>query len=146
MLAALDSRADRILRRIGRPMGYLRYWLSGANTDLVKRVAMQADVLVDYLSDSRDARVVQKLSSYPIVTSLWLYRPAPRRWMAWTGIILIPVGIPVWLLGNIALRRLRTEMKTILSLDAQLLPLLSPEMTVEPTPTDHTDTPADTHD
>ena len=143
MLAALDSRADRILRRIGRPMGYLRYWLS---TDLVKRVAMQADVLVDYLSDSRDARVVQKLSSYPIVTSLWLYRPAPRRWMAWTGIILIPVGIPVWLLGNIALRRLRTEMKTILSLDAQLLPLLSPEMTVEPPPTDHTDTPADTHD
>ena len=66
--------------------------------------------------------------------------------MAWTGIILIPVGIPVWLLGNIALRRLRTEMKTILSLDAQLLPLLSPEMTVESTPTDRTDTPADTHD
>lgn len=124
MLASLDARAGRLLRRISGPMGYVRYWLAGVNTDLVKRVALDTDVLVDYLSDSRDARVVQKLQDYPVVTSLWLYRPAPRRWMAWTAIVLFPLGLTVWLLGNVALRRLRSEMKTIRSLDAAIRPLL----------------------
>lgn len=127
MLHSLDSGAKALEKRVRRPMGYVRYWLGGLNTVKIKRTATRCDVIYDYLSDSRDAHVVRLLPQYPIVTSLWLYRPAPRRWMGWCGMILFPLGIPVWIFGNIAMHRLRREMKAIIDTDAKIVALLKPE-------------------
>lgn len=124
MINRLDAGANAILRRVAKPMGYIRYWFSGVNNNTVKRVALQTDMLFDYLSDSRDAHLVRLLSNYPIITSLWLYRPAPRRWMAWTAVICFPIGMPVWIFGNVALRRLRTEMKAIKTTDESIRNIL----------------------
>lgn len=124
MINRLDAGANAILRRVAKPMGYIRYWFSGVNNNTVKRVALQTDMLFDYLSDSRDAHLVRLLSNYPIITSLWLYRPAPRRWMAWTTVICFPIGVPVWIFGNVALRRLRTEMKAIKTTDESIRNIL----------------------
>lgn len=124
MINRLDASANAILRRVAKPMGYIRYWFSGVNNNTVKRVALQTDMLFDYLSDSRDAHLVRLLSNYPIITSLWLYRPAPRRWMAWTAVICFPIGVPVWIFGNVALRRLRTEMKAIKTTDESIRNIL----------------------
>lgn len=124
MINRLDAGANAILRRVAKPMGYTRYWFSGVNNNTVKRVALQTDMLFDYLSDSRDAHLVRLLSNYPIITSLWLYRPAPRRWMAWTAVICFPIGVPVWIFGNVALRRLRTEMKAIKTTDESIRNIL----------------------
>ena len=124
MINRLDAGANAILRRVAKTMGYIRYWFSGVNNNTVKRVALQTDMLFDYLSDSRDAHLVRLLSNYPIITSLWLYRPAPRRWMAWTAVICFPIGVPVWIFGNVALRRLRTEMKAIKTTDESIRNIL----------------------
>lgn len=124
MINRLDAGANAILRRVAKPMGYIRYWFSGVNKNTVKRVALQTDMLFDYLSDSRDAHLVRLLSNYPIITSLWLYRPAPRRWMAWTAVICFPIGVPVWIFGNVALRRLRAEMKAIKTTDESIRNIL----------------------
>lgn len=124
MINRLDAGANAILRRVAKPMGYIRYWFSGVNNNTVKRVALQTDMLFDYLSDSCDAHLVRLLSNYPIITSLWLYRPAPRRWMAWTAVICFPIGVPVWFFGNVALRRLRTEMKAIKTTDESIRNIL----------------------
>lgn len=124
MINRLDAGANAILRRVAKPMGYIRYWFSGVNNNTVKRVALQTDMLFDYLSDSRDAHLVRLLSNYPIITSLWLYRPAPSRWMAWTAVICFPIGVPVWIFGNVALRRLRTEMKAIKTTDESIRNIL----------------------
>lgn len=124
MINRLDAGANAILRRVAKPMGYIRYWFSGVNNNTVKRVALQTDMLFDYLSDSRDAHLVRLLSNYPIITSLWLYRPAPRRWMVWTAVICFPIGVPVWIFGNVALRRLRTEMKAIKTTDESIRNIL----------------------
>lgn len=124
MINRLDAGANAILRRVAKPMGYIRYWFSGVNNNTVKRVALQTDMLFDYLSDSCDAHLVRLLSNYPIITSRWLYRPAPRRWMAWTAVICFPIGVPVWIFGNVALRRLRTEMKAIKTTDESIRNIL----------------------
>lgn len=131
MLHSLDAGAKAVLRRVSKPMGYMRYWRVGVNTAVLKRVALRTDVLFDYLSDSRDAHVVRLLPEYPIITSLWLYRPAVRNWMSWAAIILFPIGIPVWILGNIALRRLRTEMKTVIDNDSKIILLLKDSVKAE---------------
>lgn len=125
MLNRLDSGARAILRRVSRPMGYVRYWMVGVNTHTLKRLAIQTDMLVDYLSDSRDARVVRKLSDYPVIISLWLYRPVSHKWMALAAMVIFPIGVPMWIIGNMAMRRLRSEMKSILTLNAILSPLLT---------------------
>lgn len=125
MLNRLDSGARAILRRVSRPMGYVRYWMIGVNTHTLKRLAIQTDLLVDYLSDSRDARVVRKLSDYPVIISLWLYRPVSHKWMARAAMVIFPIGVPMWIVGNMAMRRLRSEIKSILTLNAILSPLLT---------------------
>ena len=125
MLATLHSSASRVLRRCSGIMGYKRYWLSGINPDAVHRLALRTDVAADYLSDCRDKRVTALLPSYPVVTTLWLYHPVNARWLAWVFMVILPVGVPVWLLALASFRRLRSEMLTVISVSERISALLS---------------------
>lgn len=124
MVHSLDSSARRLLRRIEYPVGYIRYWLKGIDRKQVKRIGQRTDLLFDYLSDSRDAQLVRILPQYPVIMSLWLYRPFEQRWLAWTAMILFPLGVPMWLLGNIYIRRLRAEIKTLIQTNKKVEQML----------------------
>lgn len=126
MLTRLSSEARRVLVWCSHlPMGYKDYWLRGVNPDAVNAVTEDTDALVAYLADCRDNRVVALLEEYPIVDNLWLYCPGRRRWLSIALAVFIPVGVPVWAIAQLQLRRLRKEMQTIQTLNDRATVLLT---------------------
>ncbi len=123
-LHKLRRGADRIMSRCRRPQGYLRYWLTGMNITAIRRLAIRTDAAADYLSDCRDPRITALLPQFPVVNALRIYRPASHRWIAWTAIILFPIGIPTWIIGQFMLRRLRSEMQRIDDISGKILELM----------------------
>ena len=103
---------------------YDRYWLSGYNRNELRSLRERLEITVEYLSNSKDKLVINKLMDFPILRSLWLYHPTNYKPAAWAAIILFPIGLPVYFIGLRQLRILRDEIKKIISVADQLTPLI----------------------
>ena len=118
MLEIVASRCEAIARSIvavRNPFkSYCSYFIDGMDTGRIHTVADELNRTVDYLSDSRDPRVVMKLSEIPVIRVLWVYAPAPRHWIGYAMLPLLPLSIPLWLYGRRCLRNLRRDLhKTV---------------------------------
>lgn len=125
-LSELSAEASRYLDDNPRRPGYLRYWLYGYSRSGLRRLSANLESTVDYLSNSRDNLVINKLMDYPMLRSLWFYHPTNYRWISWTAVILFPVGLPVWLIGLRQLRILRGEIEKIVKVSDQLRLIMQP--------------------
>ena len=103
---------------------YFRYYLSGLDRKALQHLSDVEEETVDFLSNSQDKLLVNKLADYPVLRNLYLYCPTPERWMAWTAIVLFPIGVPVWLLGRKLRRDLRQEIEKIIQLNTVITNIL----------------------
>lgn len=103
------------LSPVGNPLkSFFRYFLSGVNTAEIHKIGEEVNKTVDYLSDSRNPKVVVKLSEIPVFRVLWVYRPCKWRWLGYVIMALLPISVPLWLYGRRCLRNLRHDLqKTI---------------------------------
>ena len=127
MLAVVYGYATEWLRRNRRFMGYARYWDKGYDIASIMRISEATDKVVEYMSDSRDIRVVDKLNSFPVLKRLWIYRPVSRRWLRLTMKYFIIAGGPIYLLSLIYGRRLKEDMEKIRTTCGDELRLLREE-------------------
>lgn len=110
-LAELGEACVSLLARYPKPMGYADYWLKGFDMNALREIAGMTEADVDYLTDSRDPLVVNKLTEFPVFAPLWVYAPSRRRWLSWTMMILAPLGVAVWLFGLDAQSKLKADLK-----------------------------------
>ena len=85
---------------------YISFWLNGYDREALQVIADKVDETVEYLSNSQDKLVINKLSDYPIVKNIWIYNPVSDRRFAVAALVLFPIGLPLWLFG----RKYRTEL------------------------------------
>lgn len=123
-LAQLRIAANRMLDDNPVRPRYDRYWLSGYDRNELRSLRERLEITVEYLSNSKDKLVINKLMDFPILRSLWLYHPTNYKPAAWAAIILFPIGLPVYFIGLRQLRILRDEIKKIISVADQLTPLI----------------------
>lgn len=111
-------------RHKSRPT-YAAYWNAEYDPDPINRIGEQTDRLVTYLSDSRDARVIDALNRYPATRSLWILRPfASRRAraaMKW----IVPAGMIFYLISLPYARRVYGEIRKIAEADIRLAEVLT---------------------
>lgn len=117
-----------VLQREIRPeknplKSYYRYYVEGIETGDIHRLAWHLNRTVDYMSDSRDKVLVSKLSGFPVLRVLWVYRPCPWRWLGYPAMCLLPVSVPLWLYGRHCLRNLRTDLAKTAALSEQIIQL-----------------------
>ncbi len=98
-LEGLIAEAKEVEKSL-KPTGYVGYWLRGYDRDGVRQLAENVDRTIDYMADSRDKKVVMLLSDFPIVRNVWMLRPSTKRWFGWTMIVLFPVGLTVFMVGQ----------------------------------------------
>lgn len=123
MLSELHEEAGRFLADNPRRPNYLHYWLRGYDRRRLRQLSQQLESTVDYLSNSCDPLIINKLMDFPILRSLWLYHPTNYRPLAWAVILLFPIGLPVYLVGLRQLRILRAEIVKIESVSNELTEL-----------------------
>lgn len=124
-LAALTAHCRSYAAANPASQYYWDFYLKGYDRKALGRLSDELDATVDYIANSRDKLVINKLGDYPILRNLWLYRPTRHKWSAWTAIILFPVGIPLWLIGRRLRRELHQELGKIIRLDSDVEQLLA---------------------
>lgn len=114
MLSIVSSRCVSLSKSISllrNPLkSYVGFYLDAFDTRVVHTVADELNRTIDYLSDSRDPRVVLKLSEIPVIRVLWVYAPTPKRWLGYIALVLLPLSIPLWIYGQRSLRNLRNDL------------------------------------
>ena len=114
MLSIVAGRCRSLAGGLASPRNplksYVVYFLDEVDTRRIHTVADELNRTVDYLSDSRDPRLVMKLSELPVIRVLWVYAPTPKRWMGYIALPLLPLSIPLWLYGRRCLRNLRRDL------------------------------------
>lgn len=123
-LKVLDASAEHFLKAFPANPNYLTYWLKGCPVDLLHSLSKQEEDFVEYMSNSSDKLVINKLMDLPILKNLWLYRPAPKKWIGWAAIIIFPIGLAGYLIGRNAVKHLRKDAENIIKVDNQLTPLI----------------------
>lgn len=124
-LSGLSEMAEEFLSISPRRPGYLAYWMRGYDRTRLKALREQLEQTVDYIAYSRNKLVIHKLMDYPIIRSLWLYHPTNYRWAAWTAVVALPIGLPIYFIGIRQLRILRNEIERIVSVSQQLTELIT---------------------
>ena len=125
MLVELDKMARDFLAHNPPHQGYLDYWLKGYNRQELKALSAHLENTVDYLSNTRNRRIVRMLTAYPVIRSLWDYHPTGYRSVGWAAIVCFPIGIPIWLRGRFSQHRLRHDIESIQPLSEKIIPLLT---------------------
>lgn len=126
MIENLKETALSLASRLKRVAGYKRYWIDGiVDGGSVRILSEMADAVVEYLSDSRDPQVINKLGDIPVISDAHLLEPAHRhRWIGVVMMVLFPIGIPLWLAGMHAQRSLRSDCTSIADTADKLLELI----------------------
>lgn len=124
MLSIVAGRCRSLAGGLASPRNplksYVVYFLDEVDTRRIHTVADELNRTVDYLSDSRDPRLVMKLSELPVIRVLWVYAPTPKRWMGYIALPLLPLSIPLWLYGRRCLRNLRRDLLKTASICEEL--------------------------
>lgn len=114
---ALTDACRKFLADNPPAQNYFRYFLYGINRTELQKLADLVEETVDFLSNSKDKLLINKLGDYPVLRNLFLYCPTPNRKVAYVAMALFPLAVPVWLLGRKMRRDLRHEIEKILKLN-----------------------------
>ncbi len=108
LIASLSELTASIGSSIASHRGYVDYWRGRiVSHSSFTRLRKETEELVEYLSDSPGRKVIEQLNELPVYIWRWLYDPSEsRKAISLTGIILFPIGIPLYLLSRIEYRRL----------------------------------------
>lgn len=90
---------------------YYDYYIVGIDKKRIHTVSEEINRTIDYMTDCRDRRIVMKLSNIPIIRILWVYSPAPKKWLGYAVLPLLPISVPLWLYGEKCLRNLRSDLE-----------------------------------
>jgi lipopolysaccharide export system permease protein len=121
----LSASGQEFLHSFPSKTGFKDYWLKGCPVEKLHALSQMEEQTVEYLSNSRDKLVINKLMDLPILRSLWLYRPAPKKWMGVAAMVLLPVGFAIYLIGRKSISSLRKEIETIIKVDTELIKLIN---------------------
>ena len=114
--------ARRLLRRTPLKISYWNYFLHGIDTRRLRALSEEIDEAVEYMSDWRDLKVIDLMGMLPPIGYRWIYDPAAgHRWLAWVFIILFPIGIPLYLVGLHARRKLRAELRQTMNISGRIM-------------------------
>ena len=119
-IEALRQKCQSFLSLNQKPQTYINYWLKGYSRTELHEISSEMEDLVQYMSNSQDKIIINKLMDYPILKSLWLYHPTNYKWLAYTCVALFPIGLPIYLIGLKSQSRLKNEIKAIVNVSNDL--------------------------
>lgn len=99
---------------------YTDYWSQTYSPEAIDRIGENTDTLVTYLSDSRDAKVIDILNHYPATRSLWILRPFKNKKICSALKWFAPAGLLFYIFSLPYARRVYGEIRKIAETDVRL--------------------------
>lgn len=123
-LTKLDNMAVELLSAASKRPSYLSYLTTGLDSEQIKAVDAQMSRAIDYIVNSREKIVVNKLSDYPVVSDFKVLHPFSIRWVGICAAVVFPVGLLLYIVGEHFRKSLVTKLKRTLAVDKELQSLM----------------------
>ena len=107
--------SQNIIDRHSRRQSYLQYFTQGFDMAAITELSETLDDTIEYMTSCRDQLVVNKLSDFPILRHLWIYRPARTKAFGYTLAAIFPIGAIIYLVGTSQHKQLKGELKKIIA-------------------------------
>lgn len=96
----LKQSCQQFLERYPVRQSYLTYLQEGYDKQLLKDLSTEMEAVVDYLSNSRDQLLLNKVMDYPIVRQMLTYHITNYKQLGTALAVLFPVGLPLYFVGT----------------------------------------------
>lgn len=103
---------DGVTRGTSLPLSYSDFWTKGIDRTILKRIAANTERTIDYLTNTTDKNILNRLWQIPVLRNLLLYQPSRQKWVLWGVTIFFPIGITGYLIGRRQQRQLMDELFT----------------------------------
>ena len=123
----LKASCQQFLDRYPGRQNYIDYWQQGYDKAAIKSLAEQVDRVVDYLSNSRDQMVLNKAMDYPVIRQLMTYQPTSNKKLGTALAALLPVSLPVWIVGLKHQKNLKRDIQLTIKTCDQLAAIFNGE-------------------
>lgn len=124
-LSKLDRMAGELLVAASKRPSYLSYLRGGLDSAKIKAVDAQMNQVIDYISNSREKIVVNKLSDYPVISDFGVLHPFSKRWAGIAAAVIFPVGLSLYLAGEHFRKSLVSKLRRTIAVDKELESLLT---------------------
>ena len=108
----LKHSCQQFLQRYPVRQQYLSYLQEGYDKQLLKELSTEMETVVDYLSNSRDQLLLNKVMDYPIVRQMLTYHITNYKQLGTALAVLFPVGLPLYFVGTHHQSNLKKEIAT----------------------------------
>lgn len=119
-LKQLDESAGRLLAAASKRQGYIAYLTKGIDRAQVVEVDSLMNRTIDYIANSREKIIVNKLSDYPVISDFWVLHPFEKRWAGIAAAAVFPAGATLYLLGLRFRRSLAAKLQRTLAVNKEL--------------------------
>ena len=112
MLEKLNDNCTLFLSRYDKRQSFLEYWGGGYDKAMLTSLQKEVDEVVDYLGNSREQIVINKVMDFPVLRNLLTYHPTGNRRVGYALGALLPLSVPFYLIGIRHQRVLRQDIST----------------------------------
>ena len=124
----LDILCNKIQEECGNvTQSFLSYWQKGYNKTLIDELRERMEAFVEYAQYSNKRLVVLKLMDYPILRDILLYYPCNDKKRGTLLALLLPLSIPVYLIGIYEQKLLRREFSAIRKTNKEIITIIEKE-------------------
>ena len=124
----IDSLCEEIQKECGNKMqNFIAYWQKGYNKSLIDELRESIESFIEYAQYSKKRLVVLKLMDYPIIRNLLLYYPCKDKKVGTLLALILPLSIPVYLIGVYEQKLLRQEFSQIRKTNKEITSIIEKE-------------------
>lgn len=110
---------------------YIDYWTRGYDRHELHNIVAETDKMIEYMTNSRDRKLVGMLNEIPVLPSLLLYHPTNYKWIGLTVAALVPVGVPLYVWARWLQAKLRDDIKTTIDIIDKIETMVKKEETTK---------------
>lgn len=125
MATELHEKFQFFVSKHKKRQSYYEYWIKGYSRKEILELEESLEGLVAYLSNSKNQLLINKISQYPILKKIWANQPSTSMLLSWVGILLFPIGIPIYFVGLKSHAALMRDVKAVLKVNNDVLELLN---------------------
>ncbi len=111
-VAALKDQCDQFMSRYKSRQSYLTYFQEGYDKPTLDSLSGEIEMVVDYLSNSRDQLLLNKAMDFPILRKMLTYHITNYKHVGTALAVLFPIGVPLYLVGTWHQSNLKREVAT----------------------------------
>ena len=124
----LDNLCEKIQNKYSnRIQGFFTYWRKGFNKALIDELRSNLESFVEYAQYSKSRLVVLKLMDYPIIRNLLLYYPCKNKKVGTLVAMVLPLSIPIYLIGLHEQKLLKREFAAIRKTNKEIMTIIENE-------------------